>query len=145
MIFIAKENKSTFVPASTPEGRERQQAAIRANYAKKSEKQKKPKTRWNRVHFFKRKKSTKTVGHPVYVYGQNSRNYKYLTFTHKPEEGKEDDYELLKHNIDPEEDGTAPTYVKKSFEINRRNDFRDPDKKYRIHDEDAETIKQYKK
>ena len=92
-----------------------------------------------------RRKSTKLVGHPVYVYGQNGRSYKYLTFTHKPEKGKEDDYKELKHNIDPDKDGFEPTFVKKKFEVNRRDAFREPDKKYRIHADDVSTIKKYKK
>ncbi len=101
--------------------------------------------KWNRSHEFKRKNSTKReVGHPVYVYGKRGRTYKYLTFTHKPEEGKEQDYEKLKHNIDPHEK-SEPTYVKKKYQINRDDAFRAPDKKYRIHDDDRETIKKYKK
>lgn len=107
---------------------------------------KKQKAKWNRAHEFKRKKSSdREVGHPVYVYGKRGRNYKYLTFTHNPEEGKEADYEKLKHNIDPDEDGVKSTYVKKKFQTNRDDAFRDPDKKYRIHSDDRETIKKYKK
>lgn len=92
--------------------------------------------KWNRVHEFKRKESTKhKVGHPVYVYGKRGRNYKYLTFTHKPEEGKEQDYEKLKHNIDPQEKNES-TYIKKKYDVSEDRKFRHPDKKYRIHDED---------
>lgn len=106
---------------------------------------KKTKPKWNRTHKFMRRKSSKLVGHPVYVYGQNSRNYKYLTFTHTPEKGKEGDYEELKHNIDPDKEGIEPTYVKKKFEVNRHDAFREPDKRYRIHTDDVPTIKKYKK
>ena len=107
---------------------------------------KKNKSNWNRAHQFKRKKSNKKgVGHPVYVYGENKRSFKYLLFTHKIPENEEDHFEQLKHNIDPNEDGMRPTYVKKQFEINRRNAFEDPDKRYRIHDDDKKTIKRYKK
>ena len=107
---------------------------------------KKVKTKWNRAHEFKRKKSNKNgVGHPVYVYGKNKRSFKYLLFTHKVPEGKDDDFELLNHNIDPEEDGIKPTYIKKHYEVNRHNAFEEPDKKYRIHEEDSEKVKRYKK
>lgn len=72
-------------------------------------------------------------------------NYKYLTFTHMPKTGCEQDYERLKHNIDPAEDGIRSVYVKKKFDVTRKDAFRDPDKKYRIHPDDVNTIKKYKK
>ena len=100
------------------------------------------KGKWNRVHEFKKRKSGEYVGHPVY--GKNKRAYKYLTFTHKPEEGKENDYHKLKHNIDSKEKD-KPTYVKKTFGVNRYNDFDPPSKKYRIHKDDQAIIKRYKK
>ena len=103
------------------------------------------KDKWNRSHEFKKKKSSRReVGHPVYVYGKRGRNYKYLTFTHKPEEGKENDYEKLKHNIDPNEKD-RDTYVKKKYDVSVSRKFDPPDKKYRIHGEDVPTIKRYKK
>ncbi len=99
---------------------------------------------WNRRHEFQRKKTTRRqVGHPVYVYGRSGNLVKYLVFTHKPEEGKENDYEVLKYNID--KDDPQKSYVKKQFETNRVSGLRPPDKKYRIHDDDKETIKKYKK
>ena len=102
------------------------------------------KRKWNRVHYFRRKKSSKRkVGHPVYVYGTSGRDSKYLVFTHTP--NPPEDYEELKHNIDPEEEGKRKSYVKKKPEINHSDALRDPDKKYRIHEEDKETIKKYKK
>ena len=97
------------------------------------------KLKWNR---FKRKKSTNKVGHPVYMYGKRKGFYKYLTFTHTPKEP--DLFEKLKHNIDPNETD-KDTYVKKKFDVSRSDAFRKPDKKYRIHEEDRETIKKYKK
>lgn len=101
--------------------------------------------KWNRAHFFKRKKSTKQhVGHPVYVYGTSGRYYKFLTFTHTPEKGKETDYILLKHNIDPAE-ANKGSYLKKQYSILSNTSFRDSDKKYRIHEEDLPTIRKYKK
>lgn len=108
-------------------------------------KQKKPHKKWNRAHFFKRRKSTKqSVGHPVYVYGTSGRYYKYLTFTHTPESGKETEYERLLHNIDPD-DKKRHSFVKKQFSVLGKDSFREPDKKYRIHEEDAPTIRKYKK
>lgn len=105
---------------------------------------KKQKKKWNRVHYFRRKKSTQhKVGHPVYVYGTSGRFSKYLVFTHTPENDK--DYEELKHNIDPKEDGKKKSFVKKKFAISDSDDLRDPDKKYRIHDDDKDTIRKYKK
>ena len=106
----------------------------------KSKKSQKP---WRSANFFKRRKSTKTVGHPVFVYKKRNRFYKYLTFTHKPEEGKERDYERLRHNIDPSD--SEPCYVKKKFEINRDDAFEEPKKKYRIHEKDRDTVKKYQK
>ena len=123
---------------------EEQKKAIRKSYAKRGQKNKQPR-KWNRVHEFKRKKSTPNkVGHPVFVYGKRGRDSKYLVFTHTPEEGDEDNYEKLDHNIDPEEID-RDSYVKKQFEIGHSGNLRDPDKKYRIHDDDKETIKKYKK
>ena len=108
--------------------------------------EKKKKTqKWNKKHKFMRKKSTELVGHPVFVYGERKRFLKYLTFTHTPEKGKEGDYEKLRHNIDPQEDGVRDTYVKKKFDVNRSDAFRKPDRQYRIHPEDEPTIKKYKK
>ena len=102
--------------------------------------------KWNRTHYFARKKSTsRQVGHPVYVYGRNGNYRKYLTFTHTPETGKENDYEELKHNIDPEKDGKEKSYVRKQYSFSHEDSLRPPDKKYRIHSEDKETIKKYKK
>ena len=107
-------------------------------------KKKKP-SKWNKKHEFMRKKSTGKVGHPVFVYGARKRFFKFLTFTHTPEEGMEEEYEKLKHNIDPDEEGLRDTYVKKRFDINRSDAFRKPDRKYRIHPDDEPTIKKYKK
>ena len=100
--------------------------------------------KWTRAHFFKRKKSNrKGVGHPVYVYGKSGRDYKYLLFTHKPKKGEEDDYVKLKHNIDPKAAETV--YMKKSYQVNHDSAFREPDVKYRIHEEDRGTVKKYEK
>ena len=78
----------------------------------------KKKTKWNRTHMFKRRKSNKNgVGHPAYTYGKSGRHFKFLVFTHKPEIGKEDEYEKLKHNIDPIEDGKRDAYVKKNLQL----------------------------
>ena len=65
-------------------------------------------------------------------------------FTHNPPEGQENDFELLKHNIDTAKDGIESTYMKKRFEVNRHNAFEDPEIKYKIHAEDKPTVKKYK-
>ena len=102
---------------------------------------KKKQTPWKSVNRFKRRKSTKKVGHPVWVYRKRGRFLKYLTFTHKPE--NENDYEKLRYNIDP--DDKSDCYVKKQFEINHSNAFCDTDKKYRIHEKDKDTVRKYQK
>ena len=101
--------------------------------------------KWNRKHFFKRKKSNKKgVGHPVYVYGQSGRTYKYLTFTRHPK--NDVDYEALEYNIDPsKENSDEKSYVKKKFDTARDDAFEDPSIKYRIHNKDVARIKKYKK
>ena len=96
---------------------------------------------WKSVNKFKKRKSSRTVGHPVWVYKKRGRSYKYLTFTHKPT--NDNDFEKLRYNIDP--DDTRACYVKKQFEINDRDAFKDPDKKYRIHPRDKDTVKKYQK
>ena len=96
---------------------------------------------WKSVNKFKKRKSTKTVGHPVWVYRKRGRAYKYLTFTHKPT--NEADFEKLHYNIDPED--TSDCYVKKQYEVNDRDAFKDADKKYRIHPKDKNTVKKYQK
>lgn len=108
---------------------------------------KKTPTKWNRAHEFKRKKSNKNgVGHPVYIYGKNKRSFKYLLFTHKiPDDAPDGSFVQLKHNIDPDKDGVEPTYMKTQHETNRRDAFENVNKKYRIHDEDKDTVKRYKK
>ena len=104
----------------------------------------KQKKKWNRAHFFKRKKSTRRqVGHPVYVYGTHGRDYKYLSITHTPEKGKEDEYERLKHNIDP--DDPRDCHIYKKYRISDKSHFDNPPKKYRFHPDDIKTIKKYKK
>ena len=104
----------------------------------------KKRVRWNRSHEFARKKSTKReVGHPVYVYAKSGNKRKYLTFTHKPETGKEANYEKLKYNIDAQ--SNEPCYMKKTHDVAHQNKLNPPDKKYRIHQEDRETIKMHKK
>ena len=92
-----------------------------------------------------KRKSSRLVGHPSYIYARRGRVYKYLLFTHKPPEGEEDKFELLNHNIDPEKDGFEPSYVKKIYSISRDDSFVPPEKNYRIHDEDVPIIKKYKK
>ena len=104
---------------------------------------KKKVTPWKSVNKFKKRKSTKKVGHPVWVYKKRGRAYKYLTFTHKPENGQENNYERLHYNIDPLD--KEPCYVKKQHEINDRDAFKDADKKYRIHEKDKDTVKKYQK
>lgn len=102
------------------------------------------KGKWNRAHEFGRKKSTpRQVGHPVLVYGKRGNRRKYLTFTHTPEEGKEGDYEELLHNIDAKDPEAC--YVKKQYGISKEDSIEKPPKKYRIHDDDKEKIKKYKK
>ncbi len=100
--------------------------------------------KWNRAKYFARKKSTsRKVGHPVFVYGRRKNYRKYLTFTHTPEKGKEENYEQLLHNIDP--DDNKPCYVKKFYGVSKSDSLIEPDKNYRIHDEDKELVKKYKK
>ena len=121
---------------STPTGTE---ASVKQKKSKK-----KTKRKWNRVHKFGRKKSTpRQVGHPVYIYGARGDLRKYLTFTHTPEEGNEENYERLNHNID--KDDPEACYVKKRFSISNKETIQEPDKEYRIHEEDIETVKKYKK
>ena len=104
----------------------------------------KSKRKWNKSHFFKKKKSSRRqVGHPVLVYATSKEDYRYLTFTHKKETGKENEYEPLKHNIDKND--TSPCYVKKTFGQNHSSLFDPPDKKYEIHNDDKNTVKKYKK
>ena len=101
--------------------------------------------KWNRAHEFARKKSTeREVGHPVLIVGKRSRFRRFLVFTHTPEKGKEQDYEELKHNIDPDEEGIRKSHVKKKPEVSDEERLRAPDKQYRIHEEDKEIIKKYR-
>ena len=105
----------------------------------------KVKGKWHKAHEFKRKKSTRReVGHPSYIYAKRGRDCKYLTFTHNPEKEHETDYIKLKHNIDPKEK-VEPTYMKTRYSISTHGSFDPPDKKYRIHREDRETVKKYQK
>lgn len=101
--------------------------------------------KWNRTNTFSRQKSNHDrVGHPVLVYGKSGSYRKYLLFTHKPEKGKENEYEKLKHNIDPKEtDGN--TFVKKRYYVSHQDSLTVSGKTYRIHSEDAATVKKYKK
>lgn len=96
---------------------------------------------WKSVNRFKKRKSSKTVGHPVWVYKKRGRAYKYLTFTHKPT--NDTDFEKLLYNIDP--DDKTDCYIKKQFEVNDRDAFKEADKKYRIHPKDKNTVKKYQK
>lgn len=98
---------------------------------------------WKSTDIFKKRKSSNTVGHPVHVYKKKGRYYKYLTFTHKPKEGYENDFEKLKYNIDPSD--TSDCYVSKKYGVTNKNAFKDPDKKYRIHEKDKATVKKYQK
>ena len=142
----SKRGNSKGTPA--PKNKNTAQANIEAEeMINKKPKKKKSKRKWNRTHSFARKKSTpRQVGHPVYVYGSSGKYRKYLTFTHKPEEGKEAEYQELLHNIDPDiTDPNDKSYVKKQFETSHEDRLREPDKRYRIHDDDKETIKAYKK
>ena len=81
---------------------------------------KKAKRKWNRAHYFARKKSTpRQVGHPVFVYGTSEKKRKYLTFTHTPT--NDVDFEEMLHNIDVDKDGKERCFVKKKIRrITRR-------------------------
>ena len=106
---------------------------------------KKTKRKWNRTSKFKRKESNdRKVGHPVLVFKTSGNDYKYLTFTHKPVEGEENNFVKLKFNINENEVG-KDSYVKRRADISPSRKFRNPDVKYRIHDDDKELIKQLKK
>ena len=101
----------------------------------------KKKTPWKSVNKFKKRKSTKTVGHPVWVYRKRGRSYKYLIFTHKPT--NESDFEKLQYNIDP--DDKRECYIRKQYSITDSKAFTDADKKYRIHEKDKDTVRKYQK
>ena len=103
----------------------------------------KKKSPWKSTNMFKKRKSTDTVGHPVHVYKKRGRSYKYLTFTHKPKEGFESDFEKLNYNIDPSD--SSDCYVSKKYSVTKQDAFKDPDKKYRIHEKDKATVKKYQK
>ena len=104
----------------------------------------KQKKKWNRAHFFKRKKSTRRqVGHPAYVYGTRGRDYKYLSITHTPEIGKEDEYIELLHNID--EDDPRKAYLHTKYRISQADHFENSKIKYRFHSDDMKRVKKYKK
>lgn len=99
---------------------------------------------WKSVNkFMKRKHSHTDQGHPAWVYRKRGRVYKYLSFTHKPEKDKPDQYERLNYNIDPQDDREC--YVNKKYSITQKTAFEEPIKKYRIHDKDKDTIKKYSK
>ena len=103
---------------------------------------KKTKRKWNRAHYFARKKSTpRQVGHPVYVYGPSGKLRKYLTFTHNPKDFV--NFEEMLHNID--ETDNQRCYVKTTYDVSNEDKLRAPDKKYRIHPDDKELIKRLKK
>ena len=89
----------------------------------------------------KRKHSNKDKGHPVWVYRKRGRVYKYLSFTHKPEKDKVEQYERLKYNINPKDNKDC--YVNKKYSITQKNAFEDPKENYRIHEKDKDTIKKY--
>jgi hypothetical protein len=57
--------------------------------------------------------------------------------------GNESNYEKLKYNIDPSD--TSDCYVSKKYAVTRQDAFKDPDKKYRIHEKDKATVKKYQK
>ena len=105
---------------------------------------KKQKKKWNRAHGFQWHKATKsTKGHPAYVYQRSKYKNKYLVFTHSPTTNGEENVKL-KYNIDPEEKDRN-TYVRKKSFVDDRINFEKVNKKYRIHSDDLNTIKKYKK
>ena len=99
--------------------------------------------KWNRVRIWSRKKPTKsTKGHPAYIFERSGRLMRHLLFTHSPTTDGEENV-LLKHNIDPDE-VDRDSYVRPKAFVSQDGDFEPVDKKYRIHKEDQETIKQIK-
>lgn len=106
----------------------------------------KKRTKWNRQHQFKRKKSNaKGVGHPVYIFASSNRRRKYLTFTHD-RDNKFPDKVPLQHNIDPDVvDPNNKTYVLPYYSIDRDDAFDPLDKRYRIHKDDLGVIRKYQK
>ena len=106
---------------------------------------KKQQKKWNRVHFFVKEHKPNVKDkkeHPGYAFEQSKTHYKVIMFTHHPTTNGKDNVPL-KHNIDPEEKD------RKSYAIPYKNprpreEFKSPDKKYRIHSEDRGTINSLK-
>lgn len=102
------------------------------------------KRKWNKTHFFKKKKSSRRkVGHPALIYATSGEDYRYLSFTHKIEDCKEDKYERLKNNIDSND--LEPCFVKKQFDEGHYTLFEEPETQYKLSEVDKRLLKKYKK
>ncbi len=101
--------------------------------------------KWNKDHkFMIKKKGTRLGGHPVYVYGRSGDQRKYLMFTHDCGEGpRRINYTKLKYNVDPNDNDHC--YVNNHPKVSKKSSLENPDKAYRIHPSDYETIKKLKK
>lgn len=107
---------------------------------------KKSTRKWNRTHFFQNeKKPDNTKGkfreHPALIFERSGDFYKAIIFTKDPPEDK-NSYLQLKHNIDG---GKESCYGMRYRGPRSRSDFQPPKKKYTIHSDDKETVKQLRK
>lgn len=102
--------------------------------------------KWNRTNFFQNeKKDESTRGkyreHPALIFERSGDLYKAIIFTKDPPADK-DSYLQLKHNVDGSKD---PCYGMRYRGSRPRSDFQPPKKKYYIHSEDKEIVRQLRK
>lgn len=91
---------------------------------------------------FRQNNSSKSKGHPTYVYGESGTEYKYLGITHSAKSGHKKNYELLK-NPNPKDPRKA--YVRKQAQKDKKSFFGRLLKGWRFSEKDYENTKKYMK
>lgn len=107
-------------------------------------KQKKSHKKWNRRHEWRlhnhsgkdRKK------HPAYVFAASANKRKFLCFTHSASTNGKNNIKL-RHNVEPAD--LRDCYLVPRSMIDQDSNLEMTNRKFRIHPEDLETVKEYKK
>lgn len=109
-------------------------------------KQKKPHKKWNRAHEWRlhNHSGENKTRHPAFVYGKNKNRRRFLCFTHS-ETTKGSPNVKLKHNVEPTDPRDCYLVPRPMTDDISHLDTVPKDRFFRIHAEDKETVKKYKK
>ena len=107
-------------------------------------KKKKPPKKWNRRHEWRlhNQSGHDTKKHPAYVYGKYKNRRRFLCFTHSETTNGQPNVKL-KHNVEPTD--ARDCYLVPRAMFDDESHLESTLRIFRIHPEDKETVRKYKK